>query len=563
MLRELYVENLAVIEKATIRFLDGFTVFTGETGAGKSILIDAINLVLGQRSNKEVVRTGTDKAVVSALFSHLNCHVLQKLSDYGYEVENDEIVITREISTEGKSIARLMGRPITVSLLRELGADLVTVHGQHDNQILLTQERHIDILDSYADNQPFEQSTDILTRYQQEYDQFTKLKRQYQKVNLDEQQKARKLDLLTYQVEEIEAVNPKVGEDEQIEQSLNMMRNAQKISENLSAAYRALSGQEEVLGSYDLTNQAIGLLDEIADYNQNIQKVEEQLETVRYEMEEVTEKISDFLESLEYDPAVKEQLEQRFDEIHQLKRKYGNTIEEIVNYYQNAKSELQQIQHSDQLQEELLEQLNQQKAVVVKLGKELSQMRQKTARRFEQAVSQELAFLDMPNVVLKVEIEKAKYGIKGCDVVAFLFSTNLGETPKPLGKIASGGELSRIMLAIKSVLAQKDAVDTLIFDEIDTGVSGKSAQKIGKKLKSVSTVRQVLCVTHSAQIAALADEQFLISKQTQGERTYTNVMSLDTDGRIWEIARIMATDQITDLMLQNAREMLIAAKNNG
>lgn len=559
MLKELYIENLAVIQKMEVQMGNGLTVFTGETGAGKSILIDGINLVLGQRSgagggNKDIVRTGSKKAVVTAVFTDLNEQVLQKLEEFGYEPENGEILLSREISADGKSTARLMGRPVTVGILRELGSLLITIHGQHDNQMLLSSEKHIDILDLFGGH------TALLGQYHQAYGRYVSLKNQYRKTLLDEQEKARQIDLLSFQVEEIENANLRPGEDEEVKEQLNVIRNSAKISDCLSQAYHALYAQEDGTGAYDLLQDAESSVEEVAELNGQLQDIRVQLETLTYEMEDVAEKISGFLDHFDFHPEELEELEQRSEEIHLLKRKYGATVEEILAFGTEARKKLEQIQLSEQMQNELAVQINAQKQIVMELGKQLSHERQISGRQFAERVAEELRFLDMPNVTLKVQQEKVKYGAKGCDEIVFLFSTNKGEELKSISKIASGGELSRIMLAIKSVLAEKDEIDTLIFDEIDTGVSGKSAQKIGLKLKEVAGNRQVFCVTHSAQIAALAHQQYLIQKTVEGERTYTRVHELDEEGRVQEIARIMATDKITDLMVQNAREMLNAGK---
>lgn len=555
MLKELYVENLAVIEKMNITFASGLTVFTGETGAGKSILIDAINLVLGQRASKDIVRTGTSKAVVSAVFGGLTAEFRRKLEGFGYESEDGEIMVAREISADGKSTARLMGRPVTVAVLRELGTMLINIHGQHDSQILLSEENHIDILDSYAGAQV------LYSTYRKEYERFSRLKSEYQKLNVDEQEKARRIDLLSYQVDEIAQAEAKPGEDEQVESRLGIIRNAAKIAESLNAVYVLLRGYEDDGGVYDSLSRSCDLLEDVAEYHQTLGAFSEELSGKKYEIEEFADKLSAFLDRFDYNAGELEELEERLNELNQLKRKYGATLEEVLEYYDSAKKELETIQLSEQTQAGLLEQMDHQKQRVVKAGQRLSEARRKAGKEFVSGVSKQLAFLDMPNIAMDVRIEKTKYGAKGCDVVEILFSTNKGEALKSISKIASGGELSRIMLAIKSVLAEKDAIDTLIFDEIDTGVSGKSAQKIGLKLREVAAHRQVLCVTHSAQIAALAENNFLIRKSTKYDRTFTSIHSLDDGQKEREVARIMSTGEITDLMLENAKEMISQGKN--
>jgi DNA repair protein RecN (Recombination protein N) len=552
VLKELYIENLAVIERVTVDFSDGFTVFTGETGAGKSILIDAINLVLGQRANKDLVRTGASKAVVSAVFCEIPQEIQNMLEQAGYEMDQDELLITRQVMADGKSTARIMGRPATAALLQELGMALVNIHGQHDSQVLLAPEHHLDILDGFAADQ------DVLEEYRKEYAQYQKLKSEFKQINFDEQEKARKMDLLTYQIEEIDMLNPQPGEDEQLAQQLQVLRNGERINRSLMEAYTALYGYDDAGGGYGEISTACAALTEIEDCGKELESMAEQLSAIQSEIEETAAQISGFLEKFDYDPETLEAAQQRMEDLDSLKRKYGTTIEEVLAFSQTAKEELSAIRFSEQRRSELIQLLEQQKKRVVETGQVLSGLRSQAAVRLCEQVQEQLRFLDMPNVTLQVQQEKAKYGARGCDRVEFLFSTNRGESPKPLGKIASGGELSRIMLALKTVMAQQDSVGTLIFDEIDTGVSGSSAQKIGLKLKEVSQCRQVLCVTHSAQIAALAGSHLLIQKKTQGERTFTGVTALDRNGRIKEVARIMATDQITDLMLQNAEAMIAA-----
>lgn len=555
MLKELYIENLAVIERLSLTLGTGLTVFTGETGAGKSILIDAINLVLGQRANKELVRTGAEKAVVSAVFD-VGAETEDRLREYGYESENGELLISREIGTDGKSSARLMGRPVTVSILRELGAQLVNIHGQHDNQLLLDSSRHLEILDLYAGLEG------TFAAYQGEYRRYQALKQEWRSISMDEQEKARRIDLLTYQTEEIAQADPKPGEEEQLAERLGMIRNAARISEQLNAVHAMLYGAyDEESGACDLLRESVQALEETGEYHREIQKMAEQLRNAQEEAEDVAGAVSRFLDHFEFDPQELDQLEHRLEELEQLKRKYGTTLEEVLAYYEAAVKELDQIELSEERRQELSGELDAQKKRVMEAGKALSQQRQEAARRFVGQVSDELRFLDMPNVSMRVRIDKTKYGPRGCDEVEFLFSTNRGEELRSLSKIASGGELSRIMLAIKSVLAEKDGTGTLIFDEIDTGVSGQSAQKIGLKLRGVAGHRQVLCVTHSAQVAALAQQHLLIYKQTDGERTYTRVKPLDDAGRIGELSRIMGTGRDSDAVRNTAREMLAEGKH--
>ncbi|MDF2566950.1 MAG: repair protein RecN [Oscillospiraceae bacterium] len=556
MLTSLYINNLAVIEKAYIDFDMGLNVFTGETGAGKSIVIDALNAILGQRATKEIVRNGEEKAVISGVFTKLTHDTIKKIEEYGFEVENDEIIIQREISSDGKSSARLCSRPITVSVLREIGSELINIHGQHDNQVLMSAEKHIDILDSCAG------IDGILSEYKQCYAELKRIRKELAELHTDEAQKAQKIDLLSYQIEEIEAAELHVGEDEALESERKTIQNSTKIMDSLRAAYEALYGGESYDGAVDLVSGASQEISSASEFYEDITESAQRMEGLSYELQEIASEISGFLENFDYDPRKLDEIELRLDEIFKLKHKYGATIEDILEFLVHAQQELEKIERSDVSQKELSERLIVQQEKIKNISGKLSNQRRKAAREFVHLVSQELIFLDMPNVKLDVFFESCDFYSKGTDKIEFLISTNLGEPPKSIAKIASGGELSRIMLAIKNVMADKDAIPTLIFDEIDTGVSGRAAQKIGLKLKQVANNKQVICVTHSAQIAALAGTHLYISKQVENNRTFTKIDTLDFDGRKYELARIMGTDSITDLMLKNAEEMLIMAGNS-
>lgn len=549
MLCELYIENLAVIEKTSIKFGTGLNVFTGETGAGKSVIIGAINAVLGQRTSKEIVRHGTNKASVTASFCGINQAAINKLSEYGYEVEDDELIISREISSDGKSTARIMGRPVTVNILKEIGTELINIHGQHDNQVLLSSEKHISILDKYGDFHS------LLEEYYECYKSVVLIKREMKKISMNEQEKAKKIDLLSYQVNEITSAELQIGEDEKLEVQQRQIKNQVHIVEGLQSAYAALSGYDDS-GVISMCQSVEYSLGNIVDVYEMAGEFATRMEGLTAELDELSHDIASALDGFDYNQNAIDVIENRLDEIHKLKRKYGETIEEILVFLANAQKELEDLELSDQRLIELNEQGEKEYKRLLALAEEVTQKRSEAATRFTNSINEELQFLDMPNVRFVVQREQVKPNSKGIDAIEFLISTNKGEPPKPIAKIASGGELSRIMLAIKNTLADKDEIQTLIFDEIDTGVSGRAAQKIGLKLSQAAQNRQIISVTHLAQIAALANHHFLIEKESDEVSTYTNVSELNRQGRIHEVARIMSTDKITDLMLKNAEEMI-------
>lgn len=550
MLSELFIENLAVIEKTDVQFGEGLNVFTGETGAGKSILIDAINAVLGQRTSREIVRHGTGKASVTARFSAVSGKALQKLCECGYEAEEGELVVTREIFADSKSTARLNGKPVNIGILREIGAELVNIHGQHDNQILLAPDRHIEILDEYGDFSP------LLEEYRSCYKDVLRIKRELKKVSMDEQEKAHRIDLLSYQIKELSEAELHPGEDAELEATRSEIRNAAAIVDGYRAAYVALNGEDGEGGAVDLTHIAVGKLEEVSDFYESAGELYSALDGVSAELDELSGRLLDALEAFDFNPARLERVETRLDEVKTLKRKYGGTIEEALAYLEKAQAELAELNLSDQKIRELNEQGTAAYTRLLELADQVTAARQAAGERFVKCVTEELTFLDMPSVRLEVRLEQVIPNSKGRDAVEFLISTNVGEPPKPIAKIASGGELSRIMLAIKNTLADRDEVPTLIFDEIDVGISGHAAQKVGLKLKQAATHRQIFTVTHLAQIAALGDSHYLIKKEDDGERTFTNVTCLNQQGRVREVARIMSTDNITELMLQNAADMI-------
>ncbi|WP_270739474.1 DNA repair protein RecN [Massilioclostridium coli] len=549
MLTGLFIQNLAVIEKVYMEFGKGFHVFTGETGAGKSIVIDAINGILGGRCSKELVRSGTEKAVMIGSFQDVPQQVVDILRDNGVDLE-DELVIQREISVDGKSVARICGRPVTVGLLKEIGSHLINIHGQHDNQILLSPERHMEILDCFGE------INTLLSEYQRKFHRFTKVEKELEEINEKQQTKNQKLDLLHYQIDEIEQADLELGEDVELEHEARAIRNYARITESLHEAYQALDGEDELPGASSKLVDAVNALEYASEYYNGVDELKERLKGIAYEVEDIRHEVASKLEEFDMTPNRLDAIEARLDEIFKLKRKYGATIQEVLDYQQNCQKQLEQIEGYDIRQNELMVEQKQLRLACGELAEQLTEQRRKAAKQLVNTVAHELKFLDMANVTLQVHWEKTPFQSKGRDKIEFLISTNVGEPPKPIAKIASGGELSRIMLAIKNALADKDQIPTLIFDEVDTGVSGSAAQKIGLKLKQVSKNRQVFSVTHLAQIAALADIHFRIRKSVKGNRTYTEVLPLDEHGRVQEVARIMSTGEITDLMMKNAQEMI-------
>ena len=555
MLSELYIENLAVIEKATIDFSDKLNVFTGETGAGKSILINGINAILGQRVTKDIVRTGTDKAVISALFTDIGDNVLQVLDELGISAEDGQLFLTREIRSDGGSVARVNSRAVNVSVLKAIGETLVTIHGQHDNQILMAPERHIEILDSYAESEA------LIEDYHSTFRELQSIAKKINKIKTEQSKKEFRMAELADIVEEINALNIHEGEDKEIEAELNISKNAVAISEALYMAKQLLSGDDDTDGAVEMTQRASKSVEEYTDIMTEISPIYDRLSSAAIEMEDISEEIGSLLDSLDIDPKRYDYLNQRSDELRRIMKKYGPELDDVLTTLENSQNELDELSGAEQSLDELNKEKERLLAEVSRKAKALSDHRKKAGERFVSQVTEELEFLNMPKVKLVVQQKTGKLTINGMDSIEFLISANLGEEPKPIAKIASGGELSRIMLALKNVIAEKDSIGTLIFDEIDTGVSGRAAQKIGIKLKQISRLRQVLCVTHLAQMAVMADNHLLIEKNIQGDRTVTTVRTLDHEQRKYEIARIMGGENITELMLENAEQYLKDADN--
>ena len=555
MLRELYIENLAVIEKASIEFTGSFNAFTGETGAGKSILINGINAILGQRVTKDIVRTGAEKAVISGLFSDIGKEVTARLSEMGIECEEGQLLLTREIRSDGGSVARINQRAVNVSLLRDIGNMLVNIHGQHDNQILMAPEKHINILDSYAE------AEGLIEDYRSSFHELQKTAKQINNLNKEQGRKNFRIAELEEIISEINALNITDPEEEkQIAAELEISKNAVSISEAVYAAQMMLSGDDDTDGISEMVSECSDKLDKYTEIMGELAPLYERLNSAAIELDDISGELSSILDSLDVDPKRFDWLNQRSDELRKICKKYGPELSDVITTLRNSEEELAELTGSEQSIQELVDEKNRLLAEVSHKAKVLSDHRREAAERFVTQVTGELAFLNMPNVRLVVSQETGKLTLNGMDSIEFLISANLGEEPRPIAKIASGGELSRIMLALKNVIAEKDSIDTLIFDEIDTGVSGRAAQKIGLKLRQISRHRQVLCVTHLAQIAVMADNHLLIEKNVVGDRTVTSVRKLDHEGRKYEIARIMGGDNITELMLENADELLNSVK---
>lgn len=550
MLKELYIENLAVIEKATINFSGSLNVFTGETGAGKSIMINGINAILGQRVTKDIVRTGTDKAVVSAEFVNLDKNVVDKLDELGISCDDGQLFLSREIRSDGGSTARVNSRSVNVSVLKEIGELLVNIHGQHDNQILLAPEKHIHILDSFADAQ------DYIDDYRNSFKELQSLARQINQMKIDANQRAFRINQLEEIISEIESLHITENEDAEIEQELSVSKNAVVLSEVIFKANALLSGTDDTEGAVELAAQAEKEIEGYTEVYSKLEPLYNRLSSAGIELSDIAAELSALLDKLDVDPKRYDYLNQRNDDIRKIKKKYGPDLSDVFEKLDKSKDELESLTNS----EESLSELNNRKAelltVVSKKAKKLSDFRKQAGEKFVEQVTQELEFLNMPKVRIVVDQKAGKLTVNGMDNIEFLISANVGEEPKPIAKIASGGELSRIMLALKNVIADKDSIQTLIFDEIDTGVSGKAAHKIGLKLKQISKIRQVICVTHLSQIAVMADNHLLIEKNVVDNRTITTVKQLAFDERKYEIARIMGGDDISELMLENAEQIL-------
>ena len=551
MISRLHIENIAVIENADIDFRNGFIALTGETGAGKSILIDSINILLGNRASKDLVRTGCSKAFVSAEFDDV-AGLEKLLSEYGVPDEgNGSIFLSRELSVEGKSVARVNSRPVPASVLKEFGKRLITIHGQQDNGTLLDTSTHLSFLDAYAKN-----SSEI-NEYRTAYRNFRSIKKEIDKLTLDDDEKARRVDTLTYQINEIEAAEPVEGEDEDLADRKKVLLGAEKIIESLSAARKILSDGEYNVS--EMFSQAVTNLESISEFSDELEDFASRSENVLAEIDSLADDVRTLADRFDFNPRELDEIEDRLGVINSLKRKYGRTIGEINSYLADAKAKLAQIEYSDEAILKLDAELAKAHDELVAKAKVLTDSRKKAAEEISREVTKELSELEMPKVRMQVRTDKKKYSFDGADDVEFLISTNVGENVKPLSAVASGGELSRIMLALRKILSSSAQNETLIFDEIDTGVSGKASVRIAQKMKQMSKTAQVITVTHLAQIAAYADEHLKIEKKDDGQRTFTTVTELDEKGRIEELARLLGGD-IASSAVATAKDMLVSAK---
>ena len=552
MLTSLKIENVAIIESAAIEFGCGLNVLTGETGAGKSIVIDSINAILGERTSRDIIRTGAQSAKVYAVFEDVNAKVRKFLDENGIDCEDGVLIINRTLSREGKNVCRLNGAPVTVSMLREIGSELIDIHGQHDNQALLSPEKHCGFVDSFAGN------AEIIADYREKYGRLCEVRSKLKKLTTDESSKSQRIDFLTYQIDELEKAEITPGERDELTARKTLINNSQKVIESLNVAYEALKADG---AGIDMITDAESEISDASAYMEALGEASEKITDIRYELEDIAETVRDAMSEVDFDQSELEEIDERLDLLYRLSKKYGNTEEEMLEYLEKAKTELDNIAFSEEKVKELQKQEKEALAETEAAAKKLTESRKTAGEKLSEAICSELEFLDMPNVRFVVKCDDIGLTENGKDEIEFLISANVGEEPKPLAKIASGGELSRIMLAIKNVLAEADGVDTMIFDEIDTGVSGRAAQKIAMKLRSASKGRQVICVTHLAQIAAQGDVHLYISKSVSGGKTYTNIKSLIEEDRVAEIARIMGGMEITKLQLESAREMLRNAGN--
>lgn len=552
MLTSLKIENVAIIESAAIEFGCGLNVLTGETGAGKSIVIDSINAILGERTSRDIIRTGAQNAKVYAVFEDVNAKVRNFLDENGIDCEDGVLIINRTLSREGKNVCRLNGAPVTVSMLREIGSELIDIHGQHDNQALLSPEKHCGFVDSFAGN------AEIIADYREKHGRLCEVRSKLKKLTTDESSKSQRIDFLTYQIDELEKAEITPGERDELKARKTLINNSQKVIESLNVAYEALKADG---AGIDMITDAESEISDASAYMEALGEASEKITDIRYELEDIAETVRDAMSEVDFDQSELEEIDERLDLLYRLSKKYGNTEEEMLEYLEKAKTELDNIAFSEEKVKELQKQEKEALAETEAAAKKLTESRKTAGEKLSEAICSELEFLDMPNVRFVVKCDDIGLTENGKDEIEFLISANVGEEPKPLAKIASGGELSRIMLAIKNVLAEADGVDTMIFDEIDTGVSGRAAQKIAMKLRSASKGRQVICVTHLAQIAAQGDVHLYISKSVSDGKTYTNIKSLIEEDRVAEIARIMGGMEITKLQLESAREMLRNAGN--
>ena len=558
MLSLLHIENIAIIEQADIVLQPGFTVLTGETGAGKSIIIDSIGAILGQRTSRELIRSGAKKGFVSAVFEDIPAALKRQLEELGLDTEDDGTVrIQRELSAEGRSVCRVNMRPVSASVLKTLSPYLINIHGQHDGQKLMQEEYHIDFLDSF-----FEAET-LLEQFRPMYAELHTLRSKIRELEKSGQQREQRIDMLRYQIDEIEAAQLQPGEEEMLTERRQFFENAGQLAYSLQTASKLLSGGEEDDGAMDLLSRAADELADVAALSQDLNNLSQKAEEVRYQVEDLAASVAMLAADVDFSPKERDAVEERLDVIYRLRRKYGATIEEVLSYHDKASKELGELENADDRKDEMMEEYHRTLTCAREIASELSKRRRQAAEELEAKIVAQLKDLDMPKVRISIQVSsQTKLNPHGMDEVRFLISTNPGEPVKPLSKIASGGELSRIMLAIKNVLTQTEDVGTLIFDEIDTGVSGRAAQKIALKLGEISHRKQTLCVTHLPQLAAMGDHHLLIKKSLSEEYTFTDVFSLTEEERVSELARMLSGDAITELSMQNAAELLERAAAN-
>ena len=547
MLSLLHIENIAVIERSDISFDQGFNVLTGETGAGKSIIIDAISAILGERAYRDMIRTGTTKASVRAVFTDVP--ELPWFGENGVEYD-PETVIQREVHLDGKNVCRVNGALVSVSILRKLGMQLINIHGQHDSATLFDEANHLTFLDAFAANEA------LRADYTEKYEAVAKLRREIDRMTMDEGEKLRRMETLKYQIKEIEKADLHPGEDEELEERRKLLQNSEKIADGMNDAVENIYGSDDADGAAAMLATAERALARIAKFSDQIASLHEKAADLMYQVQDLAEEVRDARDDLAYSADELEEIESRLDVIHKLRRKYGVTCADILEYLEKAKKELDEIEFADDHLEKLKKKLSKAEKTAWEAAKTLRENRKETAVSMSERILTELAQLDMPRVQFSCQFTELELTPNGADAVAFYMSANAGEALKPMSKVASGGELARIMLAMKNVLAERDHVNTLIFDEVDTGVSGRAAQKVAEKLRAVAEHKQVLCVTHLPQLAALANTHLLIAKAEREGRTYTTVTPLDIEGRTKELARIIGGTNITETTLKSAGEML-------
>ncbi len=550
MLSSLYINNIAVIKEISIDFTAGLTVLTGETGAGKSIIIDAINMILGARVSKDLIRTGESSATVVAIFTDLENSVKERLLELDIKLESDELRIYRQLKSNGKSVCKVGQMPVTATMLKEIGVNLISVQGQHDSHELLNPELHGKYIDNYA------RLDDLILLYREKFASLKQIKLEIDKLNIDETQKERRIDFLKFQIEEIEEAGVTLGEREALTNRKKIIKESENIARAISAAKNAIDGEDEFEGILSLVGNSAQSLEQVEEISKKFQELASRLRDIEYDLGDISGELRILEKDNEFDAGELEEIEERLALLYKLSLKYGDSEEDMLQTLENSQVELEGIELSQERLIVLSEEFEKIKLEAIDLAKQISQKRKEASTQFSQRVKEELKFLNMPKVEFGVQLERVPLNSLGCDKISFMVSANIGEELKPMSKIASGGELSRIMLAIKTVLSKGDSIGTMIFDEIDAGISGEAGNKVGLKLKEASRDRQILCITHLAQIAAMGDGHLFIEKKSDEKETQTKVTPLKGEKRVYEIARIISGDAVTDLKLQMAKELL-------